>query len=108
MKLPRLIALTTSILLAHHARATNVSGTISTDTTWTLAGSPYIVTGSITVTGGATLTIEPGVTVRFGSGRRLSIGSATSAGALVAAGTVGQKVLFTTNTEPPAPGQWSD
>ena len=30
---------------------TFVSGTISTDTTWTIAGSPYVMTGSITVIG---------------------------------------------------------
>ena len=29
--------------------ATNVSGEITQNTTWTLAGSPYIVTGDITV-----------------------------------------------------------
>jgi len=46
-----------------------VSGAIRTNTTWTKAGSPYVVTGSVTVYGdtttGVTLTIEPGVEVRF-------------------------------------------
>ena len=41
--------------------ATNVGGTITTNTTWTPAGSPYIMTGSVTVTQGINLTIEPGV-----------------------------------------------
>ncbi|MBI5195451.1 MAG: right-handed parallel beta-helix repeat-containing protein, partial [Nitrospirae bacterium] len=43
-------------------------GVISTDTTWTLAGSPYIITGHIFVfstTSEPTLTIEPGVVVKF-------------------------------------------
>ena len=53
---------------------TLAGGTITTDTTWTLTGSPYIVTGSITVQGAdgadgvTTLTIEPGVEVRFNAG----------------------------------------
>ena len=40
---------------------TNMSGNITTDTTWTLANSPYIVTGRVQVFEGATLTIEQGV-----------------------------------------------
>ncbi len=42
---------------------TNVSGGIFQNTTWSLAGSPYIVTSSIVVFPGNTLTIDPGVTV---------------------------------------------
>ncbi len=44
--------------------ATNVSGTITRDRTWTVARSPYIVTGDTTVASGATLTINPGVEVQ--------------------------------------------
>ena len=44
---------------------TSVSGGIYQNTTWTTAGSPYIVTGSIVVFPGKTLTIEPGCEVRF-------------------------------------------
>ncbi|MGH7456535.1 MAG: hypothetical protein ACRENG_34625, partial [bacterium] len=32
---------------------------------WTLAGSPYIVTGNIIVPAGMMLTIDPGVIVKF-------------------------------------------
>ena len=42
---------------------TSVSGGIFQNTTWSLSGSPYTVTGSIVVFPGNTLTIEPGVTV---------------------------------------------
>lgn len=40
---------------------------ISSDTTWTKAGSPYSLDGPIVVSVGVTLTIEAGVTVNFNS-----------------------------------------
>lgn len=46
------------------ASQTMVSGGIYNNTTWTLANSPYLMTGSIVVFPGVTLTIEPGVEVR--------------------------------------------
>jgi hypothetical protein len=43
-----------------------ITGTIHTNTTWNLAGSPYLVCNtSLTVGPTATLSIEPGVTVIF-------------------------------------------
>jgi hypothetical protein len=44
---------------------TPVSGGIYQNTTWTLAGSPYVVTGSIVVFPGKTLNIEPGVEIQI-------------------------------------------
>jgi hypothetical protein len=44
---------------------TNVSGGIYSNTVWTLANSPYIVTDTVVVFPGVTLTIQPGVTVKF-------------------------------------------
>lgn len=44
---------------------TPVSGGIYQNTNWTLAGSPYIVTGSIVVFPGKTLNIEPGVEIQI-------------------------------------------
>lgn len=43
---------------------TSVSGGIYSNTTWTLANSPYLMSGNIVVFPGVTLTIEPGVEVR--------------------------------------------
>ena len=42
---------------------TEVSGTISSDTTWSLNNSPYVITADILVDNGVTLTIEPGVSI---------------------------------------------
>ncbi len=87
-------------------------GNISEDTTWTLAGSPYIVNGAITVSNAdaaitPTLTIEPGVEIRFAKGaNHLKIGSGNSSGALVAQGTVDAPIVFTSNETTPASGDW--
>lgn len=44
---------------------TDVSGQITTNTTWDLAGSPYVVTANTTVVSPAILTIQPGVIVKI-------------------------------------------
>lgn len=46
------------------AQATNVTANITTDTTWTTAGNPYILQSIIYVANGADLTINPGVIIR--------------------------------------------
>jgi hypothetical protein len=45
--------------------ATEVTGIISSDTTWTKANSPINITGPTAIAKGVTLTIEPGVVVDF-------------------------------------------
>lgn len=47
--------------------------TYTTDTHWTLANSPYTITGAINVNNNATLTIDPGVVVNFNSGMLLTL-----------------------------------
>jgi len=91
---------------------TPVGGVILTDTTWDLAGSPYVVTvaagGSIVVGGDATLTIEAGVEVRFEPGLALLVGwTAWGPGTLVARGTEQSPILFTSDQPEPTPGDWS-
>jgi|GEM_PF-3252050 len=82
--------------------ATDVSGVISVDK-WTLAESPYIVTGDATVEAGKTLTIDPGVVVKFNSGFSLKVlGNLTVSGT----GTGVGSVIFTSAKSVPAAKDW--
>ncbi len=100
-----LLLLLAGVLLTIHpvaaAGPTYVSGPILTPTTWTAAGSPYIVTGTVTVVPTASLTIEPGVEVRFWWETAL-----IAYGPLTAVGTAAQPITFTTDLDPPVPVAW--
>lgn len=92
---------------------TIVSGGVYTDTTWTAAGSPYIVTSNVFIQGTdgpdgvTTLTIEPGTTVKFETSKYMRVGYYSgSPGALVAIGTAANPIVFTSNQPTPAPGDW--
>jgi hypothetical protein len=94
------------------AGPTNVSGSLQSDTTWTLGGSPYVVTGDVTVSGTesttVTLTIEAGVEVRFNQYRNLNVGSGSNKGALRVLGTEQSPVLFTSNQDTKTRGWWGN
>lgn len=83
---------------------TNVSGGIYSNTAWTAANSPYIVTDTVVVFPNVTLTIEPGVTIKFDDNTRLEVRQGT----LIADGTVSDSIIFTSNSNSPAPGSWID
>jgi hypothetical protein len=85
-----------------HAQ-TPVSGGIYVNTTWSLANSPYILTGSVVVFPGKTLTIEPGVEVRVKYDGVPNIGTMNYLeirGSLVAVGTPNSPIVFTGDTIP--------
>lgn len=71
--------------------ATNVSGYITSDTTWSLANSPYKLTGTVFVNPGATLTIEPGVSIDFYTS------TLQVSGTLVAKGTSDSNIVLYTS-----------
>ncbi|MEW5744157.1 MAG: IPT/TIG domain-containing protein [Nitrospirota bacterium] len=92
-------------LAAAHA-ATPVGGIIDTDTVWTAAGGPYLVTSDIVVDNSATLTVQAGAIVRFQPGVRLIV----QFGSLRTLGTSASPVLFTSSQDveggSPAAGGW--
>src|SRR5688572_11255582 len=105
MRLPRrlvpaALALLFLLTLPRFAAAdTLVSGTLSANTTWTLAQSPIVVTATVHVPAGVTLTIEPGVVVRFEAAQGLQV-----YGTLVARGTPGARIRLTSTQATITPG----
>jgi|GEM_PF-277505 len=86
-------------LFLYTAKAdTPVSGTISTDSIWDLAGSPYIVTSTIIVSDGATLTIDSGVIVRFQGNQGMVVSGTLDA----------YKCIFRSDASIQNEGDWSE
>lgn len=81
---------------------TNVSGSIITNTTWTLANSPYVVVDTIKVKTNIALTIEAGVTIKIADTKRIEI----NGGSLIAVGTSSKPITFTSNSNNPSLGKW--
>lgn len=80
---------------------TQVSGQITSNTSWTKANSPYHVIGNVVVQTNATLVIEPGVRVFFDPGTRLGV-----RGTLKAIGADTARIGFSGLDTTSAPGYW--
>ena len=76
---------------------TPVSGTIGTNSVWSAAAAPFVVSEDVVVAGNAVLTVEPGVEIRFDPDTSLSI----SNGTLVARGTELDPIVFSARGGPP-------
>ncbi len=87
---------------------TQVSGGIYSNTTWTLAQSPYLLTNNLVVFPGATLTIQPGVEVRVKS----NLASCNpfyieARGTINMVGLPNATITFKSETEPTKIGAWT-
>jgi hypothetical protein len=94
-----LIALFMLSSLSYFAQ-TSVSGGIYANTTWNLAGSPYLVTGSVVVFPNRTLTIDPGVEVIVSADYTFNTGNfiyVEVRGNLIANGTTNAPIVFTSS-----------
>ncbi|MCC7160661.1 alpha/beta hydrolase, partial [Candidatus Nomurabacteria bacterium] len=81
---------------------------ITQDTTWTQAGSPFIVMASIKVFPNVTLNIEPGVVVKFNPIFSYNNNSIFVLGKLIANGTTENKIYFTSNYDDGVGGSTDD
>ena len=82
-------AIFASAMPLQNAQATTVGGIISSDTTWSLASSPILLSETVQVKQGVTLTIEPGVEVVASRHTAIQI-----AGRVVAEGTQDLPIQF--------------
>lgn len=92
-----LVALTANLFAQ-----TYVSGGIFSNTTWSVANSPFIVTENIVVFQDVTLAIEPGVVIKFNNGKGMEL-----RGKLIAIGTAANPIKFTSNSPTPAQSLWN-
>ena len=95
------ILIVLTLLFSTTSHSKDVGGIISSDTTWTLDESPYLLTQSVLINEGVTLTIEPGVEVRIGDNLGIRVD-----GALIAQGTEEKMIVFTSAIGT-TPGSWS-
>ncbi len=78
------------------------STTVVTDTEWTSASGPYMLTCYVQVSSGATLTIDPGVVVEASGNAGIYV-----QGTLRAQGTVDAPITFQSTSGNPSRGDWT-
>ncbi len=96
-----LLALILALILPVKTLATDHTGIISTNKTWTKGNNPHVVTGNVIVNTGITLTIEAGCIVKFNSGTGLVVN-----GTLIAIGASDDYITFTANDPSPVAADW--
>lgn len=79
---------------------------ITNDQTWSRAGSPHIVRGTLVIVGGVTLTIEAGATVLFDSQAGLTVGQPGGTGTLLALGSADAPITMRGLQEASGAGAW--
>lgn len=75
--------------------------TLITNTTWTVANSPYYIEGFVNINNNVTLSIEPGVSVRFNGYYGIDV-----YGILNASGTPTNRIEFRANRSVPRERYW--
>jgi len=82
---------------------TQLSGELLADQHWTVAGSPYVISGVTYLAAGRSLAADPGVVVRLGPDARLHV---AHDGEVSLVGTAAMPILFTSDSELPQPGDY--
>ena len=80
------------------------------DVTWTVNGTPYVITGWYLVGDGATFTVEPGVETLFAPNPSAALPSnieVQQGGAMVAEGLPQSPIVFDSWRDTPAAGDWA-
>lgn len=89
-----------------------VPGEITGTVTWTLANSPFVIPGDITVTDIGTLKIDPGVVVKMSDSDVLRTNDTgkveilVTGGVLIASTSSEQPIIFTSERPTPSAGDW--
>jgi hypothetical protein len=101
MLLLALAAAAASLLASTSAASADTEVSGDTSGIWNLAGSPYILTGDVTVPTGAVLQIDAGVTIRYAGHHKLTV-----RGRLSAVGTPTAPITFTRHESTAASRGW--
>src|SRR6266545_10997 len=90
-----------ALLYERRTNVTLVSSDVLSNTVWTVADSPFLITNDVRIRSGADLAIGSGVRILFGSAGRLAV-----EGALEAWGSPDRPVIFTSSKLFAQPGDW--
>ena len=95
------VVLCSTVLFELHSETVIPGGPVSG--VWNIEGSPYIVTGSISIEDNRVLTILPGVEIRCEKAVQITVRNDEG---IVANGTRDSLIIFTSNLSDPVAGNW--